>query len=293
MKLVLSNFSNSVVRKTLQFIVLLKFRLSMLVIFSSVIGYLFGSKLSFDLYKLFFLALGGSLVTFSSNAINQYIEKETDKLMLRTQNRPLPTNKLGGMEVILFIGITAFSGLSILAIVFNPTTALLSALSLLLYGFFYTPLKKITSFAVFVGAIPGALPPLLGYVAATNALDQNAIWLFLVQFFWQFPHFWAIAWVSFEDYKRAGIMLLPSKDGKSKTSTIIILMYTLMLIPLTIYPFIQKNIGIIGSCIILASSIVFSFQAYRLFRNAVDSEAKKLMFYSFGYLLIFLISLFL
>jgi protoheme IX farnesyltransferase len=293
MKLVLSNFSNNVVRKTLQFIVLLKFRLSMLVIFSSVIGYLFGSKLSFDLYKLFFLALGGSLVTFSSNAINQYIEKETDKLMLRTQNRPLPTNKLGGMEVILFIGITAFSGLSILAIVFNPTTALLSALSLLLYGFFYTPLKKITSFAVFVGAIPGALPPLLGYVAATNALDQNAIWLFLVQFFWQFPHFWAIAWVSFEDYKRAGIMLLPSKDGKSKTSTIIILMYTLMLIPLTIYPFIQKNIGIIGSCIILASSIVFSFQAYRLFRNAVDSEAKKLMFYSFGYLLIFLISLFL
>ncbi len=293
MKLVLSNFSNSLLKKTSQYIVLLKFRLSMLVVFSSVIGYLFGSKLNFDIYKLFFLAIGGSLVTFSSNAINQYIEKETDKLMLRTQNRPLPTNKLGGMEVILFIGITAFSGLSILAMVFNTTTALLSALSLLLYGFFYTPLKKISSIAVFVGAIPGALPPLLGYVAATNTLDKNAIWLFLVQFFWQFPHFWSIAWVSYEDYKRAGIMLLPSKDGKSKTSTVIILMYTLMLIPLTIYPFIQKNIGIVGSSIILLSSLVFSYQAFKLFKNAVDSEAKKLMFYSFGYLLIFLISIFL
>jgi len=293
MKLVISNFSSTIVRKASHYIVLLKFRLSMLVVFSSVIGYLFGSKLSFDLYKLFFLALGGSLVTFSSNAINQYIEKETDKLMLRTQNRPLPTNKLGGMEVILFIGITAFSGLSILALVFNATTALLSALSLLLYGFFYTPLKRISSIAVFVGAIPGALPPLLGYVAATNALDQNAIWLFLVQFFWQFPHFWAIAWVSFDDYKRAGIMLLPSKDGKSKTSTVIILMYTLMLIPLSIYPFFKLNIGLLGASIILLSSVIFSFQAFKLFKNAVDAEARKLMFYSFGYLLVFLISLFL
>jgi protoheme IX farnesyltransferase len=279
-------------KKATNFAALMKLRLSLLVVFSSIIGYIFGSG-SFNLYKIFFLALGGSLVTFASNAINQLIEKDTDKLMHRTMNRPLPTNSMNSLEVVLFIGICAFSGLLTLALVFNSTTALLSALSLILYGFFYTPLKKMSSIAVFVGAIPGALPPLLGYVAATNVLDQVAIWLFLVQFFWQFPHFWAIAWVSFDDYKRANIMLLPSKSGKSKESTIIIFLYTFMLIPLSVFAFWIQSIGFIGSTIILISSILFTLQSLKLVQNNSDKEAKKLMFYSFAYLLVFLFSLFL
>ena len=279
-------------KKATNFAALMKLRLSLLVVFSSIIGYIFGSG-SFNLYKIFFLALGGSLVTFASNAINQLIEKDTDKLMHRTMNRPLPTNAMNSLEVVLFIGICAFSGLLILALVFNSTTALLSALSLILYGFFYTPLKKMSSIAVFVGAIPGALPPLLGYVAATNVLDQVAIWLFLVQFFWQFPHFWAIAWVSFDDYKRANIMLLPSKLGKSSESSIIIFMYTFMLIPLSVFAFWINNIGFIGSTIILIASILFTLQSLKLVKNNSDKEAKKLMFYSFAYLLVFLFSLFL
>jgi protoheme IX farnesyltransferase len=279
-------------KKATNFAALMKLRLSLLVVFSSIIGYVFGSG-SINLYKIFFLAIGGSLVTFASNAINQLIEKDTDKLMHRTMNRPLPTNAMNSLEVVLFIGICAFSGLLTLALVFNSTTALLSALSLILYGFFYTPLKKMSSIAVFVGAIPGALPPLLGYVAATNVLDQVAIWLFLVQFFWQFPHFWAIAWVSFDDYKRANIMLLPSKLGKSNESSIIIFMYTFMLIPLSVFAFWINNIGFIGSTIILIASILFTLQSLKLVKNNSDKEAKKLMFYSFAYLLVFLFSLFL
>jgi protoheme IX farnesyltransferase len=279
-------------KKATNFAALMKLRLSLLVVFSSIIGYVFGSG-SINLYKIFFLAIGGSLVTFASNAINQLIEKDTDKLMHRTMNRPLPTNAMNSLEVVLFIGICAFSGLLTLALVFNSTTALLSALSLILYGFFYTPLKKMSSIAVFVGAIPGALPPLLGYVAATNVLDQVAIWLFLVQFFWQFPHFWAIAWVSFDDYKRANIMLLPSKLGKSNESSVIIFMYTFMLIPLSVFAFWINNIGFIGSTIILIASILFTLQSLKLVKNNSDKEAKKLMFYSFAYLLVFLFSLFL
>jgi protoheme IX farnesyltransferase len=279
-------------KKATNFAALMKLRLSLLVVFSSIIGYVFGSG-SINLYKIFFLAIGGSLVTFASNAINQLIEKDTDKLMHRTMNRPLPTNAMNSLEVVLFIGICAFSGLLTLALVFNSTTALLSALSLILYGFFYTPLKKMSSIAVFVGAIPGALPPLLGYVAATNVLDQVAIWLFLVQFFWQFPHFWAIAWVSFDDYKRANIMLLPSKLGKSNESSVIIFMYTFMLIPLSVFALWINNIGFIGSTIILIASILFTLQSLKLVKNNSDKEAKKLMFYSFAYLLVFLFSLFL
>lgn len=281
--------------KLASYAMLSKFRLSSFVILSSAIGFIIGVisiGSSFDLGKFLLFTLGGALVTFASNGINQVLEKDSDKLMARTQNRPLPQNLLSQMEAVLFIGITALSGILLLTFSINTTTGLLSAISLLLYGFIYTPLKKVSSIAVFVGAIPGALPPLLGYVAATNHLDNFAIWLFLVQFFWQFPHFWAIAWLSYEDYLKANIMLLPSHSGKSKQSAWITLVYTLVLIPLSLYPlFLNRKLSF-GIVLLLTASIWFSFLSFRFYKSCEDKDARKLMFGSFAYLLIFLISLF-
>lgn len=275
------------------YVALSKLRLSSFVILSSMIGFIIGSQLvGFDYVKLLLFTIGGALVTFASNAINQVLEKDSDKLMVRTQNRPLPTSSMTQMEALLFIGVTSIVGILILTFAVNVTSGLLSALSLLIYGFVYTPLKKVSSIAVFVGAIPGALPPLLGYVAATDTLNQYAIWLFLVQFFWQFPHFWSIAWLSYQDYLKAGIMLLPSKDGKSKLSAFITLIYSLVLVPLSLYPFyMTKSLGL-GNGLLCATSILFSYLAYRFYKTCLDVDARRLMFGSFAYLLIFLISLF-
>lgn len=270
-----------------------KFRLSSFVILSSVIGFIVGSPSGeFDWVKLTLFTIGGSLVTFASNAINQLIEKDSDRLMIRTQNRPLPTRSMSQMDAVLFIGITALAGILTLTFAVNTMTGLLSALSLLIYGFIYTPLKKVSSIAVFVGAIPGALPPLLGYVAATNNLNHYAVWLFVVQFFWQFPHFWAIAWLSYEDYLKANIMLLPSRDGKSKQSAFITFIYTIVLVPLSLYPVYLTNQWNTGAIVLLLASLGFSYLAFKFYKSCKDKDARALMFGSFAYLLIFLISLF-
>lgn len=270
-----------------------KLRLSSFVILSSMIGYLF-ANLGFPIHWPSFLlfSLGGSLVTFASNAINQVIEKDSDRLMKRTMTRPLPESRISNMEAVLFIGIIAVSGIGILTLAINPLTGVLSALSLLLYGFVYTPLKKVSSIAVFVGAIPGALPPLLGYVAFRNQLDQIAMWLFLVQFFWQFPHFWSIAWLSFEDYLKADMMLLPSASGKTKQSAWITFIYSLVLIPLSFYPmYIYQKLSI-GVLVLAITSVLFSYLAYRLYVTLKDEDARRLMFGSFAYILLFLTALF-
>jgi heme o synthase len=265
---------------------LAKLRLSSFVILSSIIGYIFASvDIKFEWLQFILFILGGSFVTFASNAINQVIEKESDKLMTRTQNRPLPLGNLSQIEAILFIGFTSILGIGLLAFTCNLLTGVLAALSLLIYGFVYTPLKKISSIAVFVGAIPGAFPPLLGYVAVKNQIDNYAIWLFLVQFFWQFPHFWSIAWLSFDDYLKANIMLLPSQSGKSKQSAWITLIYTLVLIPVSLYPLYLGYQFTFGSGLLLIASIVFSYLAYDLYKTLSDSSAKKLMFGSFIFLL--------
>jgi protoheme IX farnesyltransferase len=278
--------------KVQSFIQLMKLRLSFLVNLSAVVGFVFGSKGSLDFKKLVVFSIGGLLVTFSSNAINQYIERDSDKLMDRTKNRPLPTNTLSVLEAILFIGISAIVGILLLTFEFNSTTGLLAALSLIIYGFIYTPLKKVSSIAVFIGAFPGALPPLLGYVAATGTLNMTALWLFLIQFFWQFPHFWSIAWVIYDDYLKANIMLLPSRLGKDQSSAFIIMIYTIVLIPLTCVSYYFKLVSPLATSVILVASILFSLQSFRLFLFNTDKEAKRLMFFSFLYLLVFLFSLF-
>lgn len=270
-----------------------KLRLSSFVILSSVIGYLY-ANLGFPIHWTSFLlfTLGGSLVTFASNAINQVLEKDSDRLMKRTMSRPLPEGRVTNMEAILFIGLVAICGIGILTWAINPLTGVLSALSLLLYGFVYTPLKKVSSIAVFVGAIPGALPPLLGYVAFRNELDQMAMWLFLVQFFWQFPHFWSIAWLSYEDYLKADMMLLPNASGKTKQSAWITFMYSLVLIPLSFYPVYLTGNFSIGVLALALASLLFSYQAFRLYSTLKDDDARRLMFGSFAYILLFLTTLF-
>lgn len=263
---------------------LAKFRLSFLVVFSAVIGYLFAGHVSVNLTHIFILAAGGMLVTSASNAINQILERDIDGLMKRTQNRPLPTERMNLLEAIMAAGVMGISGIIILTYFFNPIAGVLSALSLLSYAFVYTPLKRVTSFAVFVGAIPGALPPMIGYVCATGEIDFIALLLFSTQFLWQFPHFWAIAWVQFDDYKKAGIMLLPSQGGKTRMSAIQNVIYCSMLLVVSMIPYFFNMVGLIGSAVTAAAGIVFLWMALQHYRKCEDKTARVLMFGSFLYL---------
>jgi protoheme IX farnesyltransferase len=220
---------------------LLKFRLSLTVAFSSAIGYMLGAhELSWS--KALLVMLGGLLVTGSANIINQVHERELDKLMTRTAKRPLPTGVLSPAEAWVFCVLLGVAGLSLLWYCFNPLTAGLSLLSLILYGFIYTPLKTISPICVAVGAIPGGLPPLIGWVAATGYIGVEAWVLFGIQFMWQFPHFWAIAWVADDDYKRAGFKMLPSPGNRDLRTAFQIMTYTLLLIPLSLLP-LEFNIA--------------------------------------------------
>lgn len=271
-------------QKMNDYVMLAKFRLSFLVVFSAVIGYLFAGHVAVSLTHVFILAIGGMLVTSASNAINQVIERDIDKLMTRTQNRPLPTERMNILEAIVAAGAMGISGIIILTYFFNPTAGVLSAISLLSYAFVYTPLKRVTSFAVFVGAIPGALPPMIGYVCATGEIDFIAVLLFSTQFLWQFPHFWSIAWIQFDDYKKAGIMLLPSASGKTKMSAIQNVIYCAMLLVVSMIPYFYNMVGIIGSSVIAAAGVIFLWMALEHYRKCEDKTARVLMFGSFLYL---------
>lgn len=276
---------NIFVQKISDYAMLAKFRLSFLVVFSAVIGYLFAvDGTLYNLTHIFILALGGMLVTGASNAINQIIERDIDKLMARTENRPLPTERMNMLEAILAAGVMGISGIIILTYFFNPTAGVLSAISLLSYAFVYTPLKRVSSVAVFVGAIPGALPPMIGYVCATGAIDFVAVILFSVQFIWQFPHFWSIAWIQYDDYKKAGIMLLPSASGKTRMSAIQNVIYCSVLLVVSMIPYFFNMVGFIGNIFIATAGVVFLWMAWQHYRKCDDKTARVLMFGSFLYL---------
>ena len=217
---------------------LVKFRLTFTVVFSSILGYLLGVENEIDWLLVSALALGGFLVVASSNGINQIIEKDFDKLMTRTENRPIAQNRMTILEAGIFCAITGVVGVSILGLYLNTYSALLGFASLMCYAFIYTPLKKVSNLAVLVGAFPGAIPPLLGWVAATGEFTSAAVVLFLLQFFWQFPHFWSIAWILDDDYKKAGYQLLPSASGRTEESATQIIIYSAVLIPLSFLPHI-------------------------------------------------------
>ncbi|MEI7670341.1 MAG: heme o synthase [Pseudomonadota bacterium] len=263
---------------------LAKLRLSMLVVFSSAITFLMAIQGEINWFLFSMLCLGGLLTTGASNAVNQVIEKDFDKLMKRTANRPLPTERMNNTEALLVAGIMVVSGVGILWIYFNQLSALFAAVAFMSYAFIYTPLKRYSPVAVFVGAIPGALPPLIGWVSATGTLDQGALALFGIQFMWQFPHFWAIAWVGFEDYIKAGYKLLPSREGRNKFSALQNIVYILVLIPVSLLPLYFGITGIVSAIICIACGSLFLIQAIKLYRDCTIEAAKQLMFGSFFYL---------
>lgn len=262
---------------------LLKFRLSFTVAFSSAIGFILGHP-GGSWIQIALVILGGLMVTGAANIINQILEKDIDKLMKRTANRPLPTNQVSVAEAVVLGAILGIGGLFLLGSFFNHLTAAISLLSLVLYGFIYTPLKRISPINVFVGAIPGALPPLIGWVAATGTLSVEAWILFGIQFIWQFPHFWAIAWVLDEDYKRAGLKMLPMEGGKNLKTAFQIMIYTLVLIPLSLLPLQFGMTGTTSALIAVVCGVVFLAQTFHLMRTCTNKAAMNIMFGSFLYL---------
>jgi len=263
------------------YLVFTKFRLSFLVIISALSGYLFAG--GNDLKEITLLMLGGTLVTAASNGANQIWERDIDKKMTRTAKRPLPMGWMSMQEAMLICIISLVLG-ELLLYLINLNSALLGFGAFFIYVFIYTPMKQKTAWAVFVGAIPGAVPPLLGAIAATNEFGFVPGILFFVQFTWQFPHFWAIAWVLHEDYQKAGFFLLPSSSGKSKASAFHIATYSLALIPFSLAPWLY---GLTGNITLIVGSLIgggFFLLAYRLYNSCLDSDAKKLMFASFVYL---------
>ncbi|MFD3002290.1 heme o synthase [Pontibacter toksunensis] len=262
---------------------LLKFRLSFTVAFSSAIGYILGFP-DATYIGIALIMIGGLLVTGSANIINQIIERDLDKHMKRTAKRPLPIGEISVTEATIFCALLGVAGLALLGLYFNWLTAALSLLSLVLYGFVYTPLKRVSPICVFVGAIPGGMPPLIGWVAATGVLGAEAWILFGIQFIWQFPHFWAIAWVLDDDYKKAGFKMLPMEGGKNLKTAIQIMIYTLLLIPLSMLPLQFGMTGVTSAMIAVVCGVLFLAQTFYLMRTCSKKAAMSIMFGSFLYL---------
>ncbi|MCZ4225383.1 heme o synthase [Pedobacter rhodius] len=278
---------------------LIKFRLSFTVVFSASISFLIGQKMqvgrghipSIDWGNWLILIAGGFLVTAAANCFNEIIEVDLDKLMSRTKDRPMPAGRMTTGQGLVLGVFMAFLGTWLLGQL-NLETGLLSVFSILLYAFAYTPLKRKSPIAVFVGAIPGALPPLIGYLAAFGSLKSDlfldidykiAVILFLIQFVWQFPHFWAIAWVLDDDYKKAGFRLLPTKK-RDKTSALFTFVSTLILIPVSLLPTFYGFGGYYITALSIVAGAIFSWLAFKLLVNRELVDAKKVMFCSFFYI---------
>lgn len=270
---------------------LMKFTLSFTVVFSSVVCYLLVPTVSFDLTSVLLLFTAGMLVTGAANAINQATEKDTDALMKRTSSRPVAAGRMSVDAAWTFALISGVIGIVILASYFNNASAILSGLSLFLYGFIYTPLKKVHSIAVLVGAIPGALPCLIGWVAGADEFSAGGWILFSLQFVWQFPHFWAIAWVVYADYGKAGFKLLPSADGPTKYAAIQAVLYSVILIPIGVLPFIFGMSGVVSMGIVLLANLYMLWRCITLFKKMDIRSARAVMFSSYIYLPVVLLAL--
>lgn len=271
----------TLMQKVKAYMVFTKFRLSALVVVSALSGYLFmGAS---DGIEITLLLVGGLLVTAASNGSNQIWERDLDKLMKRTERRPIPMGIMSVREALIVVVVCLIAG-TVMLYMINLYSALLGLLAYIMYVFIYTPLKRVTPWAVFVGAFPGAIPPMLGAVAATNEFGLIPGILFFVQFTWQFPHFWAIAWVAYDDYKAGGFSLLPSKEGKSKNSAFQIAVYSLALIPFSLMPWLFGLTGWVSSLIAVIIGSIFFMYSWRLLRTCEDKDAKRLMFASFIYL---------
>ena len=264
---------------------LVKVGLSLSVVFSSVAGYLLAVE-TVNYVTLTLLAFGGFLMVGASNAFNQIIEIDTDALMQRTKSRPLPTGRMSVNLALSIAILFAVIGLGILYYI-NAKSALFGAISIFLYTSAYTPLKSVTPLTVFVGAIPGAIPFMLGWVAATNQFGIEAGILFMIQFFWQFPHFWSIGWLQDEEYKKAGFNMLPM-NTKDTSAVKQIIFYTVIMIVVSIAP-VLKVTGIFyiypATAIIVALlGCLMLFYAVQLHKTLQNTEARKLMLASVLYI---------
>lgn len=265
---------------------LFKLRLGFFVVLSATLGW-FMAVDAIDLTTLLVLAGGGYLLTGASNGLNQIIEHRIDGLMDRTAQRPIPAGRMTRGQALIYSLIAAAGGLWCLFSL-NPLSGYLGIAAIVSYAFIYTPLKAKTTLSVFVGAFPGALPPMIGYVAATGDFGIEPGTLFAVQFMWQFPHFWAIAWLAHEDYKKAGYLMLPFPAGRTQESANQILLYTLFCIPASLLPWALPNgspmVGNVALIVSLLAGIGFLVPAVRLRKSLALKDAKTLMFASFLYL---------
>ncbi|MEO8860685.1 MAG: heme o synthase [Ginsengibacter sp.] len=270
---------------------LIKFTLSFMVVFSSVVCYLLAPNITFDLSSVLLLFLAGMLITGSANAINQTVERDTDSLMKRTAGRPVAAGRMSVNEAWAFAVFTGIAGVMLMWLRFNFLSAMLGLFSLILYAFIYTPLKKINSISVLVGAFPGALPCLIGWVAGSGTLNAGGWILFGIQFLWQFPHFWAIAWVAHKDYEKAGFKLLPGKGGPTKFTALQTIIYSMLMIPVGMLPFYLHISGILSMWILLACNLAMVYLSVMLFRQMNVQAARRVMFGSYFYLMIVFLSL--
>ena len=280
------------------YVQLIKLSLSIMVVFSSVISYLLAPGIvEYDWVMIILFFVGGMLVTGSANAINQVVEKDTDAMMKRTANRPIAAGRMSAEHGWAFAVLTGALGVFILGYYFNWLSAGLAAFSLFLYAFIYTPLKKVNSIAVLVGAVPGALPCLIGWAAGNDALTMGGWVLFALQFFWQFPHFWAIAWLAHGDYSKAGFRLLPAEKGPDRFTALQTVIYSLLLIPASIIPFFigmctyDTVLGLIGLLIVVLANLFMIGRCLALYRKLDATAARKVMFGSYMYLPVVLLAL--
>lgn len=282
--------------KVKDYMQLMKFTLSFTVVFSCVVCYLLAPPVvAFYWPGIIMLFLGGMLITGAANAINQAVEKDTDAVMRRTAKRPVASGRMSQEEAYIFAFIAGTLGVWIMYEYFNLESALISAASLFLYSFIYTPLKKVNSIAVLVGAFPGALPCLIGWVAGfprhEPVLWTGGLILFAIQFLWQFPHFWAIAWVAHGDYSRAGFKLLPAEKGPTKFTAIQCILYAVMMIPVGMLPYYFGMSGFVSLWIVLICNFFLVIQCIRLYIEMDAKAARRVMFSSYIYLPIVLLSL--
>ena len=302
--------SYTISSKVKDYFILIKFTLSFMVVFSSVVCYLLAPNVEYNLASVLILFFAGLCITGSANAINQTVERKTDALMKRTANRPVAAGRMSVKEAWAFAIIAGGIGIIIMGYWFNLASALLSLFSLFLYAFIYTPLKRVNAISVIVGAFPGALPCLIGWVAGTGYLNPFASLqgvlsngevahfmnyggyiLFAIQFFWQFPHFWAIAWLAHKDYDKAGFKLLPSREGTTKFSAMQTVIYSMMMVPIGMLPYYFNIGGILSFWVLLFCNLWMVFVSVVLVIKMNSAAARRVMFSSYFYLMIVFLAL--
>jgi heme o synthase len=294
-KTIADSKSFAVASKVKDYFQLMKFTLSFMVVFSTVVSFLIApyeeNYSRHTMLSVLLLFVAGLLITGSANTINQVLEKNTDALMKRTANRPIASGRMSVTEGYIFALVTGIIGVVMMWYFFNLNSAIVGAASLFIYGFIYTPLKKVNSIAVLVGALPGALPCLIGWVAAMDNFAVEGWVLFAIQFLWQFPHFWAIAWLAHEDYTTAGFKLLPGSKGPTKFTAIQTIMYSALMIPVGVLPYIFRMSGSTSMYILLACNLWMVYTSVMLYIKMDKAAARKVMFSSYFYLMIVFLSL--